>query len=399
MQAILHWLPKLKSACCLETNITQLERNGCRLSIFVFWASVPYMKWSYISQRSLMFSATLMRDVTKAEFLTVWAPAYLEAFNKSTVHAAFKVTGIVPFNPNFITKEQMKPSLATSTGGEFPLPQPSPFCAITNAVCLHPATRFDLPPSNITSSSTLPQTPSRRRSWDEIENINPVLWSPSKKMRTLYAHLGNTSTGSLLLSSPKIKSYDTSIHAPVIQHVPRAVETPNWTLSSPDTAGMAYKTRGQLEAENDELQRQLKLVHLNVTVRDNILEETNATMVLQNVGLKKMKEVLHQQEEKAVTDRAQLFKGRAQCLSNGEFADQGEGGGLEKEWARMRERRAAEAEAWSKTCSTLLTAKTKKKDLPPKPKLGKKPQLPVEENVEEDYEDDVEEEVMDETDM
>ena len=115
-------------------------------------------------------------------------------------------------------------------------------------------------------------------------------------MRTLYAHLGSTSTGSLLLGSPKIKSYDTSILAPVIQHVPRSIETPNWTLSASDRAEEAYIPRGQLEAENAELRKQLALAHLNVTVRDNILEEANATMVFQNVGLKKMKEALHQQE-------------------------------------------------------------------------------------------------------
>ncbi|KAF8210754.1 hypothetical protein K438DRAFT_1710303 [Mycena galopus ATCC 62051] len=287
---------------------------------------------------------------------------------------------------------------------------------------LHPPTRFDLSPSNVASSSNLassspPQTPSCRRSWDEMENIDPVLWSPSKKMRSLYAHLGSTSTGSLLLSSPKIKSYDTSILAPVIQHVPRSIETPNWTLSTPDEAQEGYKTRGQLEAELAELRKQLALAHQNVTVRDNILEEANATMVFQNVGLKKMKEALHQQEEKAATDRARLFKGKAQVLSSDEFTNQvkemnaekrvKDAGKeakkvarqrrkelrekLEREWAQMKEQHVAEVEAWSKTCAELLAAKTKKKDLPPKPKLGKKPQIPVEE----DEDDDVDDEVMD----
>jgi hypothetical protein len=35
-------------------------------------------------------------------------------------------------------------------------------------------------------------------------------------------------------------------------------------------------------------------------------------MVFQNLGLGKMNEALHQQEEKALTDRAKLFKGKAQ---------------------------------------------------------------------------------------
>jgi hypothetical protein len=210
-------------------------------------------------QRAIVdFEWKVMCNVLKAEFLTVWAPAYLEVCDESTTCAAFKVAGIVPFNPNFITEEQMKPSHATSTCGEFPMPQPSPVNMIINSMRLHPPTRFDLSPSYLASlltlaSSSPPQTPLRRHSWDEMENIDPVLWSPSKKMRTLYVHLGSTSTGSLLLRSPKIKSYDISILAPVIQHVSRSIETPNWTLSTPDNVKEACKTQGQLEAENAKL--------------------------------------------------------------------------------------------------------------------------------------------------
>jgi hypothetical protein len=71
---------------------------------------------------------------------------------------------------------------------------------------------------------------------------------------------------------------------------------------------------------------------------------------------------------------------------------------MEKEWVQIRERHTAEVEAWSQTCLELLAGKTKKKDLPPKPKLGKKPQIPVEE-VEEDEEEDVDDEVMDDGDV
>ncbi|KAJ6613217.1 hypothetical protein B0H10DRAFT_1951621 [Mycena sp. CBHHK59/15] len=129
-------------------------------------------------------------------------------------------------------------------------------------------------------------------------------------MRTLYAHLGPTSAGSLLLGSPKIKSYNNPILPPVIQGVPSSIVTPNWSLSTPGTSNEPYKTRSQLEAEIATLQKELVLAHQNVTVRDQIIEEGNVTMVFQNMGLKKMNEALHQQE---------LFKGKAQCLSSDEF--------------------------------------------------------------------------------
>jgi hypothetical protein len=87
------------------------------------------------------FESKKMRDVSKAEFLTVWAPAYLKAFDESTVHAAFKVTGVVPFNPSFVTEDQMKPSCATSARAEFPLPQPSPVRVIMSTMRVQPPTQ------------------------------------------------------------------------------------------------------------------------------------------------------------------------------------------------------------------------------------------------------------------
>jgi hypothetical protein len=109
----------------------------------------------------VVFESEHMHNVLKAEFMAVWVPAYLEAFNKSTVCTAFKEMGVVPFNPNFITEAQIKPSLATSMRVEFSMPQPSPVHAIMNAMHVQPPTHFDLSPSNVASTSRLPQTPSR----------------------------------------------------------------------------------------------------------------------------------------------------------------------------------------------------------------------------------------------
>ncbi|KAJ7751547.1 hypothetical protein DFH07DRAFT_745381, partial [Mycena maculata] len=242
--------------------------------------------------------------------------------------------------------------------------------------------------------------------------------SPSKKMRTLYAHLGTTSAGSLLLRSPKIKSYDNPILPPVIQAVPGSIVKPNWSLYSPGTSNEPYKTRNQLEAEIVALQKELALAHQNVIVRDKIIEEGNATMVFQNIGLRKMNEALHQQEETATTDWARLFKGKAQVLSGDECYDtvkaieEGrkvkEAGKevkkvtrekkkqmreeIEREWATMKERHVADVEAWSQECSKLFQEGVRKKDLPPKPKPGKKPTLPAVDDEDDELEDEPDEE-------
>ncbi|KAJ7126223.1 hypothetical protein C8R44DRAFT_734109 [Mycena epipterygia] len=126
-------------------------------------------------------------------------------------------------------------------------------------------------------------------------------------------------------------------------------------------------------------------------------------------------EALHQQEEKVAADRARLFKGKAQCLSSDEFYQavvaiederkRKEAGKdakkadrerkkelkakLEQEWAEMKQKHAAQVETWTRHCSDLLATGTRKKDHPPKPKLGKKPQLPAEEDDEDEMEDEI----------
>jgi hypothetical protein len=109
-------------------------------------------------------------------------------------------------------------------------------------------------------------------------------------------------------------------------------------------------------------------------------------------------EALHQQEKKAATDRARLFKGKAQCLSSDEFLQAlqeietnrsaREAGKeakeverqrkkeareeIEKEWAEMKRKHAVLVEAWEKECAGLMGLGTGKKDLSSKPKLSKR---------------------------
>jgi hypothetical protein len=133
---------------------------------------ICFAKMKTCWQRAIVdFESKVMRDVSKAEFLMVWAPAYLEVFNESTTCAAFKVTGIIPFNPNFVTAEQMKPSQATSTHGEFPMPQPSPVCVIINSMRLHPPARFDLSHQISHCRQNLRHHRRRRRRWADAAGM------------------------------------------------------------------------------------------------------------------------------------------------------------------------------------------------------------------------------------
>jgi hypothetical protein len=60
---------------------------------------------------------------------------------------------------------------------------------------------------------------------------------------------------------------------------------------------------------------------------------------------------------------------------------------LDKEWTETKERHGKAVEVWSAECSKLVAKGVRKKDLPPKPKLGKKPKLPVVEDNESDKEE------------
>ncbi|KAF8221739.1 DDE-domain-containing protein, partial [Tricholoma matsutake] len=65
-------------------------------------------------------------SVDKGDFCGVFGRAYILAFTKENIEAAFAATGIHPFDPNVVRPEQMKPAEATSTRSSFPLLQPSP---------------------------------------------------------------------------------------------------------------------------------------------------------------------------------------------------------------------------------------------------------------------------------
>ncbi|KLO06903.1 hypothetical protein SCHPADRAFT_837394, partial [Schizopora paradoxa] len=66
------------------------------------------------------------RKVRKGDFAGVFGKAFLRAFTEENILAAFRATGIHPFNPSVISESQMKPSEPTAIRGSFPMVQPSP---------------------------------------------------------------------------------------------------------------------------------------------------------------------------------------------------------------------------------------------------------------------------------
>jgi hypothetical protein len=72
------------------------------------------------------FERDTRQKVTKENFLAVYGAAHVKTLTAQNIQAAFRKTGVAPFNPNVVTVEMMAPSLETSSYGTLPLIQPSP---------------------------------------------------------------------------------------------------------------------------------------------------------------------------------------------------------------------------------------------------------------------------------
>ena len=62
----------------------------------------------------------------KNSFLTVYGKAHVRALTPENIKAAFKKTGVWPFNPNVVTAEMLAPSKDTSCEAHVPLPPDDP---------------------------------------------------------------------------------------------------------------------------------------------------------------------------------------------------------------------------------------------------------------------------------
>ncbi|KAJ6555644.1 hypothetical protein DFH09DRAFT_1318054 [Mycena vulgaris] len=113
------------------------------------------------------------------------------------------VTGTYLFNLNVIKSEQMMPEEAT-----FPL-QPSPVHAVMVAYHPQPLTAFYLNPEThapvARGSAPTPTIPTRPPRVRDLE-IDPELYTPTKRTCMMSSALGSTSSRSFLVSSAKITS-------------------------------------------------------------------------------------------------------------------------------------------------------------------------------------------------
>ena len=156
--------------------------------------------------------------MAKADFPSVFGHTFIKVFSSKTICAAFRVTGIHPFNPDALRPSQFKPSEASSVKGCFPLPQPSPVRRIM-AAC-HSQIPAPAMPSTIDNAvpSHLSVSPI----------IDPSLYTPTKRVLLITESLSCSETASFLISKTPIISADTLLSA-ALHSVPDLPE-PNWDV-------------------------------------------------------------------------------------------------------------------------------------------------------------------------
>lgn len=87
----------------------------------------------YWTQERDTYERNTGQKVSKSNFLKIYAAAHVQAFTMANIQAAFRKTGLIPFDPTVITKAMMAPSIETSCKSSLPLIPSTPIRYI-NAV-------------------------------------------------------------------------------------------------------------------------------------------------------------------------------------------------------------------------------------------------------------------------
>ncbi|KAF5378494.1 hypothetical protein D9615_007116 [Tricholomella constricta] len=164
----------------------------------------------YWSEERDKFERETKDKVSKTNFLRVYAAAHVRAFTPENIKAAFRKTGLIPFNRAVVTPEMMAPSLETSSQGTIPLAdqQASPIRVISRLLVEHKARKrradqaedADQSPSKTPRTHppmpSFPQTPSRHR--EPITTPSPFL----RSMHTPCSQPCTPSHYAVLLAAP-----------------------------------------------------------------------------------------------------------------------------------------------------------------------------------------------------
>ncbi|THU97499.1 DDE-domain-containing protein, partial [Dendrothele bispora CBS 962.96] len=79
----------------------------------------------YWTQEKDAYYRRTRKRITKSNFLLIYGTAHKQALTVENIKAAFRKTGVVPYNPEIVS-DKLAPSKETSNQGELPAAQPTP---------------------------------------------------------------------------------------------------------------------------------------------------------------------------------------------------------------------------------------------------------------------------------
>ncbi|KAF5341659.1 hypothetical protein D9611_002144 [Ephemerocybe angulata] len=94
---------------------------SCGLDVVIF----AVLKRKLSSERDA-FTRTNAADITKENFLAIYGRAHIATLTSENVKAAFKKTGVVPYNPSVVSDVNLAPSVPQSLQSNLPAPPPTP---------------------------------------------------------------------------------------------------------------------------------------------------------------------------------------------------------------------------------------------------------------------------------
>ncbi|KAJ7137998.1 hypothetical protein C8R44DRAFT_868350 [Mycena epipterygia] len=182
------------------------------------------------------------------------------------------------------------------------------------------------------------------------------MFTPHKHMRMLGIGLASTSSGSFLVTKPKLTHLDIGkLGAPVFERIPDELREPDWEILRRSTALPNY-TWSRLETRCESLEQELLDAWKLLRAHEVISEGQNAQLIVQNMGMDKLKKATDKATKKAKREAWKAEKVR-----------------LEAEWKEMLATHVVVVDKWAGQCLQLKAAGTKAKDLPKRPKRPLKP--------------------------
>ena len=337
------------------------------------------------------------RTVKKEDFTQLFGKAFLQTFDEDTIRAAFRCTGVWPFDPSAISPAQMKPSECTSIHSAFPMQLTSP---VRRAIASQRIKQQS--PKHTSNSITNPINqmeavePSTPQVQTRQHTIDPDMFTPSKRMRALDTSL-EESSASFLVSDVWLDGTE-DIASPMVERPPPVPE-PDWQLCRIAMIGLEDASREKLVEVIHKFVDNMLLAKKHVFALRGINEGIQAQLLIQYKYGKKLQQALYQKNKEPSRDNTRLLDdGKGKVLTDPAIVEilrkkkeeqeewervlqirrsrqkdrKEEEEEEEKVWRREKQHHQCAVAAWTKEDARLKANGVPKKQRPAKPKLGRK---------------------------